>query len=160
MIIVLVPPSLYALVHAIAYFNYWRILQEQREYVRVHGQECIKKAVPIGDGNVFTLCKGEAILDGVGARLIVYDSSDQVALPSFKRSDLWNFTILSHYYGWRRFKFQGEALGGHFYSIDMMEPGYAADPGPDPILEKFIERYYCDYIDLKFSCKQFNFQSK
>ena len=122
---------------------------EREEIMRI-SESCIEKAHPIGDGHVFGLCEGRDM--GLETHMIVYDTSDQISLPSVQRSDLWRYMQLRYYHGWETSIFQGEKIEGHFYFVSMP---LNAGPVDQPILD-FEKKYNCGFLHMSLTCKNFN----
>lgn len=66
------------------------ILWDDKRIVANIGEDCKKKAMPIGNGHVLATCSYDYIDSGlIGLRRILYDTSGQAAWPPSKRTDEW-----------------------------------------------------------------------
>lgn len=146
----------------------WRALDklhrinQEKSIVSLIGEECKKKAVLFGDGYEFAVCdNGEGDIEG--ASFIVYDSSDQIELPSERRSDLWRYMFLNYPFSWSAYRQEVTKIEGHFYELVT-----GVSWGADPIMYDFAKRYNCrrkdfDPNDLPKEiviCEKFNPSSK
>lgn len=114
-------------------------LKSSKEWIAVHGQECIKKAKTIKDGYKFSLChNGFAPTDGTFGYFLVYDTSDEIALPPEHRNEEWIYSVLKAEYGMITMKPKWHQVEGHFYS-----GGWAQHTAPDVSFSNFAKKYEC-----------------
>jgi hypothetical protein len=78
--------------------------------------DCINSAASLGDGKVFGVCMTQYDNFNVTSDLIIYDSSDQIMLPSNRRSAEWN-RIASPKLPDGEFDFVAHSMGDHFYDV-------------------------------------------
>lgn len=146
----------------------WRALDKlhrinhEESIVSLIGEECKKKAVLFGDGYEFAVCDySEGDIEA--AAFIVYDSSDQIALPPERRSDLWKYTFLNYPFSYSEARQEVTKIEGHFYELVT-----GTSWGGDPIMYDFEERYNCRRKDFNPNdlpkeiaiCEKFNPSSK
>jgi hypothetical protein len=82
--------------------------------------DCINSAASLGDGKVFGVCLAQHDNIFVRSNLIIYDSSDQIMLPSDQRSAEWN-RIASPKLPDGDFDFVAQSMGDHFYDVQGFE---------------------------------------
>ncbi len=63
------------------------ILWSEKRLIASIGEECKKKAAPIGGGHVLATCSYDYLDSGL--RRILYDTSGQAGLPPWQRTDEW-----------------------------------------------------------------------
>jgi hypothetical protein len=98
-----------------------------RAYV-LFSDDCPKDGVSPGDGHVVSACRIRDWEGWAQIETVIYDSSDQVALPRGRQSRAW-WSAVSHLrMPFDQFEFRAFPLGSHYYAVDFDEdrPYFAA----------------------------------
>jgi hypothetical protein len=83
---------------------------------------CTQDGIKVGNAGIFAICDRRTDSLFMTARLIVYDSSGQIASPPNERSPEWKQVVGS--LGITPFEVLDAIaipLGGHFYEVDLSE---------------------------------------
>lgn len=149
---------------AIMWYGHWRRLPQEKEYIRVHGQECIKKGMPLYNDYIFSVCgNNEGNIEGFST--IVYDTSDQIGLTADKRSDVWRYKLMQYFKGdlinWGLVQFEARKIDDHFYSV-VTGTSWGSDPRSDYIYIKclFGEEPPKKLLNLNISCNDINLSNE
>jgi hypothetical protein len=80
-------------------------------------ESCKRSAVPVGDGKALAICENHDRIGYFDA--IVYDSSDEISLPSEKRSPAWweAATHQKNDASFEQFEFEAKQIEPHFYYV-------------------------------------------
>jgi len=91
-----------------------------RAYI-LFSDDCPNDGVSAGGGHLVSACRIRDLEGWAQIEAIIYDSSDQVALPRGSQSKAW-WSAVSHLrIPFDQFEFRAFPLGSHYYAVDFDE---------------------------------------
>jgi hypothetical protein len=110
-------------------------------------ESCIENALPVGGGHRLGVCETEG--HTTWSATIVYDSSDQILLPSSSRSELWDYSFLRQSPGFAVEDLTTTRITGEFFLV-LAEEGILQDSE----LSNFMTSHKCYTPCDKSGCKK------